>query len=77
MGQWVKLLRCFRSDDTGAITIDWVALTAGILLLGILVVFAIFNNGVAPVTGDVNDILVRASDRGSGPAPTLEQIPPR
>ncbi len=37
----------FLSDDAGAITIDWVALTAGVLLLGILVVYAIFNNGVS------------------------------
>ncbi len=37
----------FLSDDAGAVTIDWVALTAGILLLGIMVVYAIFNGGVA------------------------------
>ena len=47
----------FLSDDTGAVTIDWVALTAGILLLGIMVVYAIFNNGVSSLVGNINDTL--------------------
>ena len=28
----------FVSDDAGAITVDWVALTAGVLIVGIMVV---------------------------------------
>jgi len=44
----------FLSDDAGAVTIDWVALTAGILLLGIMVVYAIFNDGVQSLTGNIN-----------------------
>ena len=47
----------FLSDDAGAVTIDWVALTAGILLLGIMVVYAIFNNGVANLVSNVNSTL--------------------
>jgi Flp pilus assembly pilin Flp len=47
----------FLNEDTGAITIDWVALTAGILLLGMLAVFSIFNNGVSPVASEVNSTL--------------------
>ncbi len=47
----------FLSDDTGAVTIDWVALTAGILLLGIMVVYAIFNNGVSTLVSNVNSTL--------------------
>ncbi len=47
----------FLSDDAGAITIDWVALTAGVLLLGILVVYAIFNNGVSALVSNVNSTL--------------------
>ena len=47
----------FLSDDAGAVTIDWVALTAGILLLGILVVYSIFNKGVAPVVSQINSTL--------------------
>jgi hypothetical protein len=47
----------FLSDDAGAVTIDWVALTAGILLLGIMVVYAIFNNGVSKLVVKVNSTL--------------------
>ncbi|HUS53838.1 MAG TPA: hypothetical protein VMY41_07510 [Thermohalobaculum sp.] len=47
----------FLSDDAGAVTIDWVALTAGILLLGIMVVYTIFNNGVANLVSNVNSTL--------------------
>ena len=47
----------FLGDDTGAVTIDWVALTAGILLLGIMVVYAIFNNGVSVLVSNVNSTL--------------------
>ncbi len=47
----------FLSDDAGAVTIDWVALTAGILLLGIMVVYAIFNNGVSTLVSKVNSTL--------------------
>jgi len=47
----------FLADDAGAVTIDWVALTAGILLLGIMVVYAIFNNGVSTLVSSVNSTL--------------------
>ncbi len=47
----------FLNDDAGAVTIDWVALTAGILLLGIMVVYAIFNNGVSSLVSNVNSTL--------------------
>ena len=33
-----------KNDERGAITVDWVALTAGILLLGIIVVYGIMND---------------------------------
>ncbi len=51
----------FLSDDAGAVTIDWVALTAGILLLGIMVVYAIFNNGVQSLVANINSTLSAAS----------------
>lgn len=47
----------FLSDDAGAVTIDWVALTAGILLLGIMVVYAIFNGGVTNLVAEINSTL--------------------
>ena len=46
-------------------TIDWVALTAGILLLGIMVVYAIFNGGVSSLVSSINDTL-RTAALGDG-----------
>ncbi len=44
----------FIRDEAGAVTIDWVALTAGVLLLGIAVVYAIFEVGVIDVVDTIN-----------------------
>ena len=49
----VKKLRGLIRDESGAVTVDWVALTAGILLLGIAVVYAIFTEGVAPLSNQI------------------------
>ena len=62
-------LETFLRDDRGAITIDWVALTAGILLLGIAVVYAIFNKGVQPLLNSVNSNLSTAVSANVGDAP--------
>jgi len=47
----------FFSDDAGAVTIDWITLTAGILLLGILVVYAIYNGGWSNMAPNINTTL--------------------
>ncbi len=52
----------FVRDDAGAVTIDWVALTAGILLLGIAVVYGIFNGGVSNLMTSINSNLSTAVD---------------
>ena len=36
--------RAFLLDEAGAVTIDWVVLTAGVVLLGIVVVFSVMEN---------------------------------
>lgn len=62
----------FLRDDAGAVTIDWVALTAGILLLGIMVVYAIFNNGVANLVDSINSTLSTVTtDVSTGTVPAL------
>ena len=67
----------FLSDDTGAVTIDWVALTAGILLLGIMVVYAIFNNGVSSLVGNINTTLGDiTTDVVVGDTPNINVTPP-
>jgi len=60
----------FLRDDAGAVTIDWVALTSGVLLLGIMVVYAIFNGGVNSLVADINATLAGVDTNiGIGPAP--------
>jgi hypothetical protein len=54
------MLSKFMGDETGAVTIDWVALTAGILLLGIAVVYGVFEGGVKPLAESINGHLSRA-----------------
>ncbi len=65
----------FLSDDAGSVTIDWVALTAGILLLGIMVVYAIFNNGVQSLVENVNSTLSSVSTNISGGTLTFTGMP--
>lgn len=42
MNRYVELLR----DDAGTVVADWVALAAGILMLGTMIVYGIVNDGV-------------------------------
>ncbi|HUS52664.1 MAG TPA: hypothetical protein VMY41_01490 [Thermohalobaculum sp.] len=60
----MKNLTKFFDDDSGAVTIDWVTLSAGILVVGIFTVYSIYNNGVGSVVENVNsnalDVFVNA-----------------
>ena len=38
------MVRFFARDDSGEVTTDWVTLTAGILLLGIMIVYTMMND---------------------------------
>ncbi len=53
----LRNISTFLGDTNGAINVDWVALTAGVLLVGIMVVYAIANNGVSPLVSEVNTTL--------------------
>ena len=65
----MSTFQAFLKDDGGAISIDWVSLTAGLLLLGIAVVYAIFNSGVKSVVGDINGTLAAVGIVDPGTAP--------
>lgn len=67
----MKTIARFLSDERGAVTIDWVALTAGILLLGMMVVYAIFNTGVSDIVASMNSELGLDLDIDVGTAPAL------
>ena len=45
-----KLAKTFRNDEDGAVTVDWVVITAGIVLLASLV-----GNGIHDETVDLGE----------------------
>lgn len=65
------MVRKFLKDESGAVTIDWVAITAGVLLLGIALVYGIFNNGVSSTATSINANLSGVALAAVGSAPQL------
>jgi Flp pilus assembly pilin Flp len=51
-----NLLKNFRDDENGAVTVDWVVLTAAIVGLGIAVLTSV-SGGVTDLSGDISDQL--------------------
>ena len=51
-----KLFKNFRADESGAVTVDWVVLTAAIVGLGLVVMQAV-GGGVEVMTGKISDQL--------------------
>ncbi len=47
----------FVDDDAGAVTVDWITLTAGILLLSIMIIYAIYNYGLPTLVPNINEAL--------------------
>ena len=67
-------IRKFTQDTSGAVTIDWVALAAGILLLGVAVIYSVFNNGVEPLVDAINTVLDTLElEINIGDEPTLNE----
>jgi Flp pilus assembly pilin Flp len=56
-----NMFKAFRSDESGAVTVDWVVLTAAIVGLG-LVVMQTVGGGISGVTADITGDLATASD---------------
>ncbi|RYH05459.1 pilus assembly protein [Tropicimonas sp. IMCC6043] len=50
------LIKSFRSDEDGAVTVDWVVLTAAIVGLGIATL-AVISGGVEDLSGDISNQL--------------------
>jgi len=54
----MKLFTNFLNDESGAVTVDWVVLTAAIVGLGIAVLAAV-SDGVENLSDDIDTQLVR------------------
>lgn len=48
--------RRFAKDNSGAVTVDWVALTAAVVIIGIGIVYAVFGTGDDGVNGLVTNL---------------------
>lgn len=60
----LNFIKNFRNDEDGAVTVDFVVLTAAIVLLGILVGTAVRNGA----TGLANDIKTELDNTEVAPA---------
>ena len=49
----IRGLYSFAHDGDGAVVIEWTALVAGIVIMATALVFAIYRDGVAPVTAQI------------------------
>jgi Flp pilus assembly pilin Flp len=64
IGKLTNSLRRLRKNESGAVTVDWVALTAGIIVVGLAIVWFIMDEGVDVLAGKIVDGLV-AVDPGT------------
>ncbi|TCP41679.1 Flp family type IVb pilin [Rhodovulum marinum] len=60
-----ELIKRFHSDESGAVTVDWVVLTAAIVGLGIAVLSTV-KTGVDDLAGDIKGALTSASVKNLG-----------
>ena len=51
-----KLTKTFRNDESGAVTVDWVVLTAAIVGLGIAV-YGVVSGGIQDLSQDIDNQL--------------------
>ena len=51
----------FLKDEAGAVTVDWVVLTAAVVGLG-LVIFAILSPAVNNLTNDISNTMANAGN---------------
>jgi len=52
----LNFIKNFRNDEDGAVTVDWVVLTAAIVLLGAAIAAAV-RTGAADLAGDIQTSL--------------------
>ena len=61
----INFIKNFRKDEDGAVTVDWVVLTAAIVGLGIAAVTTV-SNGIDAAATDLVTDLGTASDSAEG-----------
>ncbi|MBL9057117.1 MAG: pilus assembly protein [Rhodobacteraceae bacterium] len=61
----LNLFKAFKSDESGAVTVDWVVLTAAIVGLG-MVVMTTVGGGIESLGGEIVTDLTNQSINGYG-----------
>lgn len=61
----------FYDDQDGGAAIDWVALVAAVVLMGVAVVYGLFDSGVSNLTTRINDDLGNVAFADPLEAPNL------
>ncbi len=56
-----KRIKGFAKDENGAVTVDWIVLTASIMLLGVLTL-SLTNGGIQTQAEKVRDGILAADD---------------
>ena len=56
----MKTLHQFLNDDSGAVTVDWVVLTAAIVGIAIAVI-ALISGGIKDASGDISDTVTKSA----------------
>ncbi len=51
-----NLFKTFRNDESGAVTVDWVVLTAAIVGLGIVVMTTV-GGGITTLSGNISSAI--------------------
>ena len=59
-GVTMNLIKKFRKDEEGAVTVDWVVLTAGVVALAIVAV-SFVESGITSITQVIADAITSAS----------------
>ncbi|MEM1384881.1 MAG: pilus assembly protein [Pseudomonadota bacterium] len=69
----MRATNSFWGDETGAITIDWVALTAAVVMLGLILSYSVFETGLGGLA-DVIDTNLEEVSVIDPVAPTLDAL---
>lgn len=59
------MVRFFAYDESGAISGDWLTMSAGILVLGIVVIYAVMGNSVGYLIEEFDALNIEYSVEGT------------
>ncbi|MEM7525293.1 MAG: hypothetical protein AAF360_16380 [Pseudomonadota bacterium] len=65
MRNLLNKFRSFAADKSGAVTVDWVALTAAVVVIGIGLAYAVFGTGDDGVSGLVTNLTAELGQASS------------